>query len=190
MPRGKSGQFRIIAGAWRGRRLTFPDRGGVRPTTDRVRETLFNWLGPGIAADHFLDLFAGSGALGLEALSRGAAGGIFVERDRSLAARINEHLESLEADARARVVTAELPGWLRREPARPASLVFLDPPWKARLHGRVLEALEGNGWLAPAARVYLEWPVRSGEPDLPAGWSWLRQGRAGEAGMGLAGPAS
>lgn len=186
MRRGRSGEFRIIAGAWRGRRLGFPDAGGVRPTADRVRETLFNWLGPSIPGDRFLDLFAGSGALGLEALSRGAQGGVFVDRERRLTARIEQHLEELGPDAETRVVTAELPAWLRRETPAAASLVFLDPPWKARLHGRVLTVLEENGWLAPGARVYLEWPARSGAPALPEHWSWLRQGRAGEAGLGLA----
>ncbi len=186
MSKGRQGQFRIIGGQWRGRRLYFPDRGGVRPTPDRVRETLFNWLGQALAGQHFLDLFAGAGALGLEALSRGAAGGCFVERDRRLVAAIRGHLETLGASAPAKVVAGSLPGWLTTTQPTLCDLVFLDPPWDAGLHEPVLRGLVEGQCLHPRARIYVEWRDRAGVPELPEPLVWDRQSKAGEAGFGLA----
>lgn len=178
------GHFRIIGGRWRGRRLTFPDAGGVRPTADRVRETVFNWLQPVIEGARCLDLFAGSGALGLEALSRGAAEAVFVERDRRLAARLRENLETLDAAA-AEVIQRDAGAYLNG-PARPFDLVFLDPPFRRGALGPLCERLAAGGWLAPGAYIYLEGEAEAGPPTLPAGWECLRSKQAGQVGYHLA----
>ncbi len=176
-------QLRIIGGDWRRRRIRFPDRPGIRPTPDRVRETLFNWLAPTIAGVRCLDLFAGSGALGLEALSRGAATAVFVEQDAAAAAALRETVAAL-AGGRGEVIRAESLAWLAG-PARPFDLVFLDPPFGAGLLVPALERLERGGWLAAGARVYLEGPAGE-EPVLPGGWLLHRSGRAGAVGYHLA----
>lgn len=179
-------RFRVIGGRWRGRRLTFPAAGGVRPTPDRVRETLFNWLSPIPPGSRALDLFAGSGALGIEALSRGFAAVGFVERDRRLAAAIQQHLATLSTEDAGRVMTAALPGFLRNRPADfdPANVVFLDPPYDAGLHEPVLQALIAGGWLAEDAQVYIEYRNRGPAP-LPAGWTVRKSGTAGDVAFAL-----
>jgi 16S rRNA (guanine966-N2)-methyltransferase len=145
-------QFRIIAGRWRRRRLRFPADGGVRPSPDRVRETLFNWLMPVIAGARCLDLFAGSGALGLEALSRGAAEAVFVEREPRLAAAIESHLRVLDA-AGGRVVVADALAWLAA-PASTFDIVMLDPPFASGLLAPACERLQACGWLHTGTRIY------------------------------------
>lgn len=179
-----AGQLRIIGGRWRGRRLTFPDAGGVRPTADRVRETLFNWLQTAVPGARCLDLFAGSGALGLEALSRGAAEVVFVERDRRLAGRLRDNLATLEA-AGAEVLQRDAEAYLNGPP-RPFDLVFLDPPFRHGALGPLCARLAEGGWLAPRARIYLEGEAEAGLPPLPAGWEVLRSKKAGQVGYHLA----
>ncbi|MDQ2070615.1 16S rRNA (guanine(966)-N(2))-methyltransferase RsmD [Natronospira bacteriovora] len=182
-----SGRFRIIGGQWRSRRLAFPAAGGVRPTPDRVRETLFNWLGPGLHGGRGLDLFAGSGALGLEGLSRGLASVTFVEQDARLARGLRENLQLLGGTGQ--VVQADVRAFLagRREGADqpPFDVVFLDPPYDADLHRPVLEALTAGQWLAPDARLYVEYRASGDAPELPEGWEWRRQSRAGDVGFGV-----
>lgn len=179
-------RFRIIGGRWRGRRLAFPSAGGVRPTPDRVRETVFNWLSPIPSGSRALDLFAGSGALGIEALSRGYSAVGFVERDRRLAATIQQHLATLSASEAGRVVTAALPGFLRKNPGDvvPVDTVFLDPPYDAGLHEPVLQALIAGGWLTEDAQVYIEYRNRGPAP-LPAGWVVRKTGTAGDVAFAL-----
>jgi len=180
-------QFRIIGGQWRSRRLEFPPAGGVRPTPDRVRETLFNWLGPILHGARGLDLFAGSGALGLEGLSRGMASVHFVERDRQLVAALRQHLADL--GGQGEVVESDVPAFLgsaRAPDQGPFDVVFLDPPWDAGLHLSVLAQLLDGGWLAPEACIYIEYRARQDAPELPEGWEWRRQSRAGDVGFGLA----
>ena len=176
--------LRIIGGEWRGRRIRFPRRPGIRPTPDRVRETLFNWLAPVISDSRCLDLFAGSGALGLEALSRGAAGVTFVESDRATADALREIVTTLAPD-RGRVIHREALSWLA-EPPQPFDIAFLDPPFGSGLVAPAARALELGGWLQPDARVYLEMPATEGPPVLPAGWTLHRSGRAGAVGYHLA----
>ena len=181
-PRGaRARNLRIIAGAWRGRRWRFPDT-DMRPTPDRVRETLFNWLQDRIAGARCLDLFAGSGALGLEALSRGAADVLFVESDRDavqalraqLAAWGAPHAQVRESDA-LRVLAG---------PARPMDVVFLDPPFAAGLLARAADALLAGGWLAADARIYVE--HAAAEPwSPPDSWRGLKSGAAGAVGYHL-----
>ncbi len=178
-----AGEVRIVGGEWRGRRLPVPAGTLVRPTGDRVRETLFNWLAPVIGGMRGLDLFAGTGALGLEALSRGAAEMCFVERDPQAARAIEETLRRFGCD-RGRVVTAEALRYLAGLP-RPFDLVFLDPPFGAVALGDLCKLLHG-GWLAGEARIYLELPRAEPLPELPAGWRLLREKTAGQVRFALA----
>src|SRR5690242_17568414 len=141
--RGYRNEFRIIAGQWRRRKLHFPDVPGIRPSPDRVRETLFNWLRERVEGARCLDLFAGSGALGLEAMSRGAAQVVFVDQDRQAAQAIREHLALLDA-AGGEVREAEAQAWLTQTP-QPFDLVFLDPPFDADMLPSICARL-AEGW--------------------------------------------
>jgi 16S rRNA (guanine966-N2)-methyltransferase len=176
--------LRIIAGEWRGRKIRFPGVPGIRPTPDRVRETLFNWLSAIVPGSRCLDLFAGSGALGLEALSRGAAAVTFVERDRDAARSLRETAAQL-ASQRALVVEADALAWLRGAPVA-HDVVFLDPPFGSDLLSQAMERLESGGWLKPGGYIYIELPAKQGQPALPAGWMPHRSGRAGAVGYHLA----
>jgi 16S rRNA (guanine966-N2)-methyltransferase len=185
---GKSRVLRIIGGRHRGRKLQFPDGIDIRPTPDRVRETLFNWLQQRIVNARVLDLFAGSGALGLEALSRGAAHVTFVEKDRRAALAIEAVAREWQESA-ASVVCADSTSWLARPRSSelPFDIVFLDPPYESDLLAVTTTALATNGRMAPGARVYLERRSRDQMPALPLGWEELRAGRAGEVGYHLFG---
>lgn len=176
--------LRIIAGRWRGRKFRFP-AGEIRPTPDRVRETLFNWLSARIPGARCLDLFAGSGALGLEALSRGAAEVTFVERERGAAAAIEQLLRQWQAVGGA-VRCEDAMQLLSSAARRPYDVVFLDPPYAAGVLAHCAALLE-QGWLAPDARIYVEHARREPLPALPARWRMLRSGTAGEVGYHLYG---
>jgi len=178
------GVFRIIGGQWRGRRLHFPAAPGVRPTGDRIRETLFNWLQPVIAGARCLDLYAGSGALGLEALSRGAGQVVFVDRQQSLIGAIRAHLRLLEAEG-ARCVCEDARRYLGGG-GQPFDVVFLDPPFGTADWPALCDTLSSRHWLAPGARVYMEDAADAGPPGLPAGWTLLRSAKAGNVGYHLA----
>ncbi len=177
-------ELRIIGGSWRGRRIRFAPVPELRPSPDRVRETLFNWLREAIPGSRCLDLFAGSGALGLEALSRGAAEAIFVERDPQAVRVLESNLGLLQASG-AQVHRDDALRYLRG-PASPCDVVFLDPPFVSDFLPEVCGLLESRGWLAPAALIYMERPAREPVADLPAAWSLLRSKRAGEVGYHLA----
>ncbi|MHB1585550.1 MAG: 16S rRNA (guanine(966)-N(2))-methyltransferase RsmD [Acidiferrobacteraceae bacterium] len=151
--RAPPGTVRIIGGRWRSRRLVFPQAQALRPSPDRVRVTLFNWLTPVISGARCLDLFAGSGCLGLEALSRGASEAVFVECDHRTAANLEHNIAMLDA-AGARVVEADALSFLQR-PEHPFDIVFVDPPFSSGLLEPVLAALAG-GWLKATALVYVE----------------------------------
>lgn len=181
---GRSNTLRIIGGQWRGRKLRFADGEGLRPTTDRVRETLFNWLQPLIHGARCLDLFAGSGALGLEALSRGASEVVFLDTNPRAIQGLKENLSLLQAD-NARVVADDALDYLRREP-QPFDVVFVDPPFRRDLLQPALRLLAEGGWLTPGARVYLELEAEQGEPALPEGWELLRRKSAGQVAYYLA----
>ncbi|KAA2285844.1 16S rRNA (guanine(966)-N(2))-methyltransferase RsmD [Arenimonas fontis] len=176
MNRKPPGTVRIIAGRLRGSKLPVPDRPGLRPTSDRVRETLFNWLQPALPGARVLDLFAGTGALGFEAASRGAAEVVLVERDPDLARGLRAQAERLKV-ANLHVETAEALAWLARPDGRRFDLVFVDPPFAAGLWQPALAALPA--WLAPGARIYLEGPAQA-PPAWPADWQRLREGRTRE----------
>jgi len=177
-------RVRIIGGDWRGRKLHFPSTPTLRPTPDRVRETVFNWLQQDVAGSRCLDLFAGSGALGFEALSRGAREVVFVESDPAAVAGVANMLQLLGCD-RGKAVRADAFAFLA-QPAEPFDIVFLDPPFADRALLRVCAALETGGWLRAGALAYLEDAASAGAPDLPPGWTLLRSKRAGEVGYHLA----
>lgn len=172
------GKLRIIGGDFRRRQLPVLDRPGLRPTPDRVRETLFNWLGQALYGKAVLDLFAGTGALGIEALSRGAAQVTFVERDRQVAEHISRNLETLKAD-KGQVTAADAEGFLAQR-AAPYDVVFLDPPFHQGLAAECCRALETGGWLATDAMIYLE-TERGLTPEVPAHWALHRETHAGES---------
>ena len=171
-----SGRIRIIGGHLRNSRLNVPDLPGLRPTSERVRETLFNWLAPTLAGVRALDLCAGTGALGIEALSRGAAAVQFVEPDGSAADALRSNLVRLKTAAEVAGVDAMR--FLQRTPA-PFGLVFLDPPFAQQLWTPLAQKLEADGWLAAAAQIYVESP-REHAPVVPANWLLHREGQAGE----------
>lgn len=177
-------RLRVIGGRWRGTRITFPPVDAIRPSPDRVRETLFNWLQHDIAGARCLDLFAGSGALGIEALSRGAAHVTFVDREPSIGRHLTQALARLGA-ANATVVVDDALRFLRRAPPDgPFDIVFLDPPYASGLLPATCEQLDQR-WLAPGAYVYLESPADQPLPPLPPGWSVHRTKRAGQVGYHL-----
>lgn len=180
------GRFRIIGGEWRGRRLPVPADAGVRPTPDRVRETLFNWLAPVIAGARCLDLYAGSGALGLEALSRGAARVVFVDRAPAVSRHIGASLETLKS-AHGETVSMDAMRYLEG-PATPFDLVFLDPPYRHGLLAPALARLFERGWLSPGAGIYLEHEAEVPPPVLPPGWRLFRSAAAGQVRYHLARP--
>jgi 16S rRNA (guanine966-N2)-methyltransferase len=182
---GQSNQLRIIGGQWRGRKLRFADGRGLRPTPDRVRETLFNWLMPYLHGARCLDLFTGSGALGLEALSRAAAQVTMIDSNAKVIAQIKQNLELLEAD-NAQLLQADGVKWLQQPASQVFDIVFLDPPYADKLLPACIELLEEQGWLADEAWVYIELPSAEALPALPANWSWHRNKQAGQVGYHLA----
>lgn len=175
--RPRPGKLRVIGGRWRGRRIAIPAEPGLRPTTDRIRETLFNWLQPRISGARTLDLFAGTGILGLEALSRGAATVVFVERNPRLARALGDVLDALGGPA-AEVIEADVYAWLARQAPRAFDIVFLDPPYGDDGHRRLCTLLAGGGWLADDALVYAECDRRADVPP-PAGFRVFREKTAG-----------
>ena len=175
---GQGNLVRIIGGEHGGRRLHFPSAAGLRPTADRVRETLFNWLQPCLPGSRCLDLFAGSGALGLEAASRGAAGVVLLEREPRVARRLRENVELLGLK-QVSVVEADALNWLRTDP-RQFDILFLDPPFGGDLMAAACRLLAQGHWLAPGARIYLEMDASSPLPPLPREWRPLRKKRAGQ----------
>jgi 16S rRNA (guanine966-N2)-methyltransferase len=174
----KQGTVRIIAGQWRGRRLQVPDSKDLRPTPDRVRETLFNWLAPWIAGARCLDLFAGSGVLGFEALSRGALQAVVVDAAPDVIQLLQEQLVKFGA-ANAEVYRANIPGQLKK-PDVPFDIVFLDPPYQSGLLLPACQYLEEQGFLADGAYIYLEAGGAIDENDLPSDWRIIKSSKAGQ----------
>ena len=182
---GSRNSVRIIGGSWRGRKLRFPPSSGLRPTPDRVRETLFNWLAARTPGARCLDLFAGAGALGLEALSRGAGEVVFVEQAVAAARALREQLTRLGAERRAQVVEMGAARYLRG-PAAPFDIVFLDPPFGQDALTEYIPLLDSGRWVKAGGLVYLENEKRTGAPALPAHWELLKSKSAGEVGYHLA----
>lgn len=172
----KSGNFRIIGGQWRGRKLQFPAVAGLRPTPDRVRETLFNWLAHDITDAYCLDLFSGSGALGLEALSRGAGHCLFVDASAPALAAIDAHLQLLGGNGKT--ASSRLPA-LPPGLQQPVNLVFLDPPYAFACHHDCISLLIDSKLLAPDALIYCENAAEGSLPLLPPACELHRHKKAG-----------
>lgn len=178
------GRVRITGGSLRGRLLEVPP--AARPTPVRARQTLFNWLAPVVPGALCLDLFAGAGALGLEALSRGAAHCVFVESQRAAAAMLRRVLE--EWQVAGLVESADAVHWLENAGRRKrVDIVFMDPPFGSGLAARCCKLLARNGWLADNCRLYLEAGKREPTPELPSELEFLREKVVGDVRMMLAG---
>lgn len=184
MARAKN-QLRIVGGRFRGRRLPFPDQPGLRPTADRVRETLFNWLTPLIAGARCLDAFAGSGALGFEAASRGAAEVVMLERAAPVSRQLVANARTLGA-SEIQIHPVDALAWLTRPAPAPFDIVFLDPPFAEGLLGPAIDQLVTHGWVGPGTSIYLESAARDGLPALPPDWELFRDKTAGQVRYGLA----
>ncbi|WP_018871752.1 16S rRNA (guanine(966)-N(2))-methyltransferase RsmD [Thioalkalivibrio sp. ALJ16] len=182
-PAGRPSRIRIIGGAWRRRWLPVPAVGGLRPTADALRETLFNWLQPRLPGARVLDLFAGTGALGLEAASRGADTVLLVERDARAAAQLEANCDTLGA-GQVRVRRDDALRVLADPPpeGRPYDLVLVDPPFHKGLVAPVLAALRASGWLHPDSCVYVEIEAEADLGFLAAdGWRVERERQGGQA---------
>ena len=181
------GRLRIVAGNWRSRLLDIAAAPGLRPTSERVRETLFNWLAPRIDGARCLDLYAGTGALGLEALSRGAATTVFVEKSALAAGVLKSNVEKLGAEG-VTICEADAIEYLRKIPVKSFDIVFLDPPFAADILEDLCRLIDERQVLADGARVYLEHSVAKIEPELPAGWEVLKSEVAGQVRYSLVAP--
>ena len=174
------GSVRIIGGAHRGRRLQFVDQGGdLRPSGDRLRETLFNWLQFDLRGRRVLDLFAGSGVLGAEALSRGAAHAVLVERKAARAADLSRQLKEIFGD-QVYIKQADALKFLEHT-GGPYDLVFVDPPWHLALSAPACAALEANALLSPEALIYVESNAREPAPAVPRNWQLEKDKISGDA---------
>ncbi|MCT8342663.1 16S rRNA (guanine(966)-N(2))-methyltransferase [Photorhabdus kleinii] len=176
--RQSMGQIRIIGGKWRGRKLPVPDSPGLRPTTDRVRETLFNWLSPVIQEAHCLDCYAGSGALGLEALSRYAAQVTLIEYERNIAKQLSANLDLLSTQ-NAEVINDSALTYLSQS-GKPYDVVFLDPPFRKGMLSETIKLLEEQNWLADESWIYVEAESESTAIDVPVNWQLHREKVAGQ----------
>ena len=174
----RSGRLRIVAGKWRSRLLDIAEVEGLRPTSERIRETLFNWLVPGIQGARCLDLFAGTGALGLEALSRGARSAVFVEQSALAVATLKANIGELDADGTV-IRQMDALEYLHGQPDGPFDLVFLDPPFAADLNDELCKLLEERQVLATDSLVYIEQDRSKPEPTLPSGWHVQKNKTAG-----------
>ena len=178
MSEAARGQLRIIAGKWRSRKLAFPQQDTLRPTPDRVRETLFNWLQADVPGSRCLDLFAGSGALGFEAASRGAAEVVMIEQSRDAASALTRNINLLDA-GNIRLVLADAVEWLKKN-QHAFDIVYLDPPYQAGLLGKCCNILESGQSLAENAKIYLEHAPGDDKFAIPASWECLKHKSAGQ----------
>lgn len=167
-------ELRIIGGQWRSRKLEFTAAQGLRPTGDRMRETLFNWLAPIIKDANCADLFAGSGALGLEALSRGARHCDFIDSSAAAIAQISQHLATLDATQLAACHKDSANGYLTQA-RRALDIVFIDPPFNCHFVIPTCEQLQASELLAPGALIYIETPAQEPLTELPASWEIHRE---------------
>jgi len=172
------GRLRIVAGKWRSRLLPVADVAGLRPTAERIRETLFNWLSPTIMGARCLDLYSGTGALGIEALSRGAASVEFVENSPLATRMLRESLRALGA-TNAVVHEADAAAFLESGCPAPFDTVFIDPPFATDNYEELCRLLASHGWLTKGAQVYLEQGSGQQVPELPRGWELLKEKTAG-----------
>ncbi len=176
-----AGKVRIIGGEWRSRQLQFTETPGLRPSADRVRETLFNWLQFDIAGKHCLDLFAGSGALGFEAASRGAGSVYMIEKHAAACRQLHANREKLTAH-QISIVQQDVFQFLAGD-STPFDLVFLDPPFGKQLAAQTCHWLEDKQWLTPHAMIYVEVENKPMELEPPSHWQCIKQKSTGEISM-------
>ncbi|WP_434049831.1 16S rRNA (guanine(966)-N(2))-methyltransferase RsmD [Marinobacter salarius] len=178
-PASNGGELRIIGGDWRSRKLRFPEAGGVRPTPARTRETLFNWLTHHLPGSRCLDLFAGSGALGLEALSRGAGPTTFVDHTPALAQALRSNLRLLKSE-NGEVACQAVDTYLAQPPAKPFDILFMDPPFRQGWLEKLFPMIADNGWVKPGGWIYAEHESEMSTPTAPSNWIPHRQKTAGQ----------
>ncbi len=176
---GRQNQVRIIAGEWRGRKLEFPDSQCLRPTPDRVRETVFNWLQPYLPRAHCLDLFAGTGAFGFEAVSRGAAAVNLVERDRAVYSALQQNLRKLDAADRVRLINSDALDYLQTCD-QVFDIIFLDPPYGKGLLADAISVIDQRQCLKAGGLVYMEHESHAEMAELPPNWEPLKHKQAGQ----------
>jgi len=174
----QNNQLRIIAGQWGGRKLTFPDLSGLRPTSDRIRETLFNWLQADVIGSRCLDLYAGSGALGLEALSRGAGEVMFVDNAQAVISSLKQNMTVLK-DERGQTLRYDAFSYIEREDILPFDIVFLDPPFKLGLMEKTIKVLQKSRCLKDGSLIYIEIEKRL-DVTVPDEWKCLKEKKAGQ----------
>lgn len=183
MRRETQGYLRIIAGNWRSRRLAFPNLVNLRPTPDRVRETLFNWLQADVPGSICLDLFAGSGALGFEAASRGASEVFMIEASRDASAALSRNIDMLQAD-NISLITDDALEWLKQSHLI-FDIVFLDPPYQTDLLGQCCQMLQSGKNLAENAKIYIEHAHGDEGVNIPDSWKCLKNKSAGQVSYNL-----
>ncbi len=185
--KSRPGRLRIVAGKWRSRLLPVVDHEGLRPTSERIRETLFNWLANDVVGKHCLDLFAGTGALGFEALSRGARSATFVEKSSEAVDGLKTIARQLEA-ANICIEPGDAMDFLTKSATTRFDVVFLDPPFALPILEQCCELLQSNGWLTDHAAVYIEQAKGRPQPELPPGWTLVKDNKAGNVRYMLARP--
>ncbi len=173
-----TGETRIIGGRWRSRRLVIVDRPDLRPTPDRLRETLFNWLGQDLADSHCLDLFCGSGALGLEALSRGAQSATFIDSDRHVINSLQQVVRRFDCTSQTSLIADDALRFLTTEGQR-FNIVFADPPFHGDDLTTLVTALAHSRRLSPTAFVFIEHHRETPLPTLPDNWTLYRSSSVG-----------
>tara|TARA_B100001750_G_scaffold243086_1_gene257634 strand:- start:501 stop:1115 length:615 start_codon:yes stop_codon:yes gene_type:complete len=176
--RSPPARLRIVAGKWRGCFLPVVDEPGLRPTSERIRETLFNWLTAHLEGANCLDLFAGTGALGFEALSRGAAKVCFIEGAPKVAQAIRDAATVLQASD-VNLQVADAIAWLQTAKPQPFDIVFLDPPFADDYYAELCRLLSERQWLAKIAYIYIEQDSKEALPVLPDGWNCIKEKKAG-----------
>ena len=174
----RPGRLRIVAGKWRSRLLPITDVEGLRPTPERIRETLFNWLAGEIEGSHCLDPFAGTGALAFEALSRGAASATLIDKSARVVETLNSSAALLESDD-IQILCADALSFMRQKASRRYDIVFLDPPFAEDIVEECCRLLQSNGWLTDGAVVYIEQQKSRPLPELPRGWTINKDNKAG-----------
>lgn len=180
----ESSQVRIIGGKWRSRKITFLTETGVRPTSDRIRETLFNWLAPIIRGTRCLDLFAGTGALGFEALSRGAESVVMLDQSLLVVKSLRENVENLQAE-NCRIIHASVPNSVPILTPPLFDIIFLDPPFNQNLIAAASSWIEENKILMPEGFIYIEAEKTLSPLPIPDHWEVYRSKQAGNVGYHL-----
>lgn len=176
--KNQTNQLRIIGGQWGGRKVSFPDLPGLRPTSDRIRETLFNWLQSDIIGSRCLDLFSGSGALGFESVSRGAGEVVFVDNTQAAISKIKQNLVMLKDD-KGQATRGDALAYIARDDVAPFDIVFLDPPFTSGLLEKSIKALQNSACLKTGTLIYIESEKRL-DIAVPENWKNLKEKRAGQ----------